>query len=199
MLPPGLGFNAVSAKALAAGQSARLPRAYWDWRPMLPNGRDMDFTCTPAVNLFFALKEALAMLAEEGLPEVFQRHHRLAEATRQAVRAWGEDGGVHLQSRRADEHSNSVSAIRLADGHDAEAVRALARDRFSTVLGAGLLRLRGRAFRIGHLGDLNEPMLLGALAACEMALKAAGVPHRAGGVQAALGYLAAPAPKGGAT
>jgi alanine-glyoxylate transaminase/serine-glyoxylate transaminase/serine-pyruvate transaminase len=163
---------------------------------MLPGGRDMDFTCTPAVNLFFALKEALAMLSEEGLPTVFQRHHRLAAATRSAVRAWGGNGGIELQAQRADEQSDSVSAIRLPAGHDAEAIRALARERFNTVLGGGLLRLRGQVFRIGHLGDLNEPMLLGALAASEMALQAAGVPHNPGGVQAALNQLAAPVAKG---
>lgn len=196
MLPPGLSFNAVSAKALAASQSARLPRAYWDWRPMLPKGRDMDFTCTPAVNLFFGLKEALAMVGEEGLDAVFERHRRLAEAVRRAVAAWGADGGIELQSLHPAEHSNSVSAIRLPEGHDAEAVRGIARERFDTVLGAGLLRLRGRAFRIGHLGDLNAPMILGALAAAEMALRANGVPHRPGGVQAALDCLAEPPAKG---
>jgi alanine-glyoxylate transaminase/serine-glyoxylate transaminase/serine-pyruvate transaminase len=186
MLPPGLGFTAVSEKAFRASQSARLPRNYWDWRAQLPDGLTPTFTCTPAVNLFFGLKESLDMLLEEGLDEVFARHARLAEAVRRAVRAWGLD----LQSADPREHSNSVSAIRMPDGHDAEMVREACHSRANVVLAGGLRKLAGRVFRIGHLGDLNEPMILGTLAATELALAATSAPHTPGGTTAAIRYLA---------
>jgi len=186
MLPPGLGFNGVGAKALSASQSARCRRSYWDWRAMLPDGKTVTFPCTPPVNLFFGLKDAIDMLLEEGLDQVFERHRRLAEAVRRAVAAWG----LELVARNPEQQSNSVSAILLPDGHDAEALRKTCLERFNLVLGSGLLRLRGRAFRIGHLGDLNELMILGTLSGVEMGLRANAVPHRPGGVQAAIDYLA---------
>jgi len=191
MLPPGLGFTGISEKAWNACQSARLPRSYWDWRAMLPNGRTPEFTCTPPINLFFGLREALAMLREEGLEAVFARHRRLAGAARAAVRHWGREGGIELNALVPAEASDSVTAVLLPAGHDANAVRRIALERFNVSLAGGLMQLNGRAIRIGHLGDLNEPMLLGTLAATEMALKLAGVPHAPGGVQAAMENLAA--------
>ena len=189
MLPPGLGFTAIGEKAWKAAQSARLPRHYWDWRAILPDGKTPGFTCTPPVNLFFGLRESLRMLREEGLEAVFRRHHRLAGAVRAAAAHWGGDGGIQVNAELEAERSASVTTVLLPDGHDANAVRKIALERFNVVLAGGLLKLNGHAFRIGHLGDLNEPMILGTLAAAEMALHIAGVPHRPGGVQAAMAHL----------
>ena len=186
MLPPGMSFNAVGDKALRAAQAVTTARSYWDWRLMLPDGTTPTFTCTPAINLMFGLAEALDMLEEEGLEACLARHARLAEAVRRAVAGWG----LELWSKDAREHSNSISAVLMPDGHDADALRSLCRERFNLVLAGGLMRLKGRLFRIGHLGDLNEPMILGTLATVEMGLRAAGVPHRPGGVDAAIAYLA---------
>jgi alanine-glyoxylate transaminase/serine-glyoxylate transaminase/serine-pyruvate transaminase len=185
MLPPGLGINAVSDKALAAARQARLPRGYWDWQPMLAAAGTGRFPYTPATNLLFGLREALAMLDEEGLPAVFARHARHAEATRRAVRGWGLE--VFCQSPA--ECSPTLTAVVVPDGHDADLVRQLIRDRFNMSLGAGLGRLAGRVLRIGHLGDLSDLSLAGTLCGVEMGLAGAGVPITRDGVQAALTYL----------
>ena len=186
MLPPGMGYNAISEKALAASSSARLPRAYWDWRPMIRDNAAGFFTTTPAINLLFGLREAVHMLEEEGLGHVFARHRRLAEATRQAVRAWG----LELLCANPAEYSSALTAVVMPDGHDADAFRKGVLDRFDMSLGAGLGKLKGRVFRIGHLGDFNDLMLAGTLSGVEMGLAAAGVPFKRGGVTAALDYLA---------
>jgi len=185
MLPPGLGFTAISEKALAATDTARLPRAYWDWKAQLGLSAQGYFPYTPATNLLYGLAETIAMLEEEGLDNVFARHARLAEATRRAVAAWG----LEQQCAVPAQASNAVTAVRMPDGHDADAFRKLVLDRFDTSLGSGLGKVGGKVFRIGHLGDLNEPMLLGALTSVEMGLKLAGVPHRRGGVDAAMDWL----------
>jgi alanine-glyoxylate transaminase/serine-glyoxylate transaminase/serine-pyruvate transaminase len=187
MLPPGMGYNAISEKALAATESARLPRAYWDWRPMIRDNAAGFFTTTPAINLLFGLREAVRMLEDEGLARVFARHRRLAEATRLAVRAWG----LELLCANPAEYSSAVTAVVMPDGHDADAFRKVVLDRFDMSLGAGLGKLKGRVFRIGHLGDFNDLMLAGTLSGVEMGLAAAGVPFTRGGVTAALDYLAA--------
>jgi alanine-glyoxylate transaminase/serine-glyoxylate transaminase/serine-pyruvate transaminase len=186
MLPPGLSFNAISAKALAAAKTARLPRAYWEWQPMIAAGETGYFPFTPSTNLLFGLKEAIAMLEEEGLANVFARHDRLAEATRRAVRGWG----LEILCADAAEYSSSLTAVLVPAGHDADAVRQAALERFDLSLGTGLGKLAGKVFRIGHLGWFNELMLMGTLAGVEMALAQAGVPHRQGGVVAAMEYLA---------
>ena len=187
MLPPGLSFNAVSEKALAASKAARLPRSYWSWDEIIASNRDGYFPYTPSTNLLYGLHEAIAMLLEEGLPAVFARHQRHGEATRRAVRAWG----LELLCRNPEEYSNSLTAIQLPDGHDADRFRRLVLERFDMSLGTGLGRLAGRVFRIGHLGFFNDLTLAGTLCGVEMGLGLAGVPHRAGGVQAALEYLSA--------
>jgi alanine-glyoxylate transaminase/serine-glyoxylate transaminase/serine-pyruvate transaminase len=185
MLPPGLGFNAVSAKALAAAQSARLPRAYWDWETIIRDGAAGFFPYTPATNLLYGLRESLRMLLDETLPNVFARHARFAAATRCAVAAWG----LEILCANADEYSSSLTAVVMPEGHDADALRKIVLDRFDMSLGTGLGRLKGRVFRIGHLGDFNELMLAGTLSGVEMGLAAAGVPFRRGGVTAALQQL----------
>lgn len=185
MLPPGLSFNAVSSKALAANESAGLPRAYWGWEPMLAANAVGFFPYTPATNLLYGLREALAMLQEEGLPKVFARHHRLAEATRRAIAAWR----LEKYALEAEESSDSVTTVLVPDGTDADELRGVILERFDMSLGAGLGKLQGKVFRIGHLGDFNELMLAGTLCGVEMGLRAAGVPHETGGVQAALEYL----------
>jgi alanine-glyoxylate transaminase/serine-glyoxylate transaminase/serine-pyruvate transaminase len=185
MLPPGLGFNAVSDKAIAASKAARLPRAYWDWTPIIKDHTSGFFPYTPAINLFFGLREALAMLFEQGLPAVFARHCRHAEATRRAVRAWG----LELQCLNPAEYSSSVTAVLMPDGHDADAFRKIVFDRFDMSLGTGLGQLKGKGFRIGHLGDFNDLMLAGTLSGVEMGLAASGVPFTRGGVNEALKYL----------
>jgi len=185
MLPPGLGFNAVSEKALAASKTARMPKSYWSWETMIAANASGFFPYTPATNLLYGLREALHMLNEEGLDRVFARHRRLAEATRAAVRAWG----LEICCQRAEEMSNTVTTIVMPEGHDADALRTVASERFNLSLGAGLGRLKGRAFRIGHLGDFNALMLAGTLCGVEMSLAVAGVPYRQGGVGAALEQL----------
>jgi alanine-glyoxylate transaminase / serine-glyoxylate transaminase / serine-pyruvate transaminase len=186
MLPPGLGFNAMSERALEASRSARLPRSYWDWAPILEANRAGAFPYTPPTNLLYGLREALDLLLDEGLESVFARHARHAEAARRAVGAWGLEV-VPLDER---EHSASLTAVLVPDGHDADELRRVVLDRYDVSLGAGLGRFAGRAFRIGHLGDLNDVWLAGALAGVEMGLAGAGVPFRAGGVQAAIDHLA---------
>jgi alanine-glyoxylate transaminase/serine-glyoxylate transaminase/serine-pyruvate transaminase len=185
MLPPGLGFNAVSDKALTAAQSARLPRSFWAWDPIIAANATGFFPYTPSTNLLFGLRESLKMLEEEGLPQVFARHRRLADCARAASRRWG----LEIVCERPDEYSNVVTTLMMPAGHDGDRLRALAWERFSLSLGAGLGRLKGRSFRIGHLGDLNELMLLGALCGVEMALELAGVPFHSGGVAAAMTSL----------
>jgi alanine-glyoxylate transaminase/serine-glyoxylate transaminase/serine-pyruvate transaminase len=186
MLPPGMGFNAISAKALAAATSARLPRAYWDWQPMIRDNASGFFPTTPAINLLYGLREAVRMLEEEGLAAVFARHARFGAATRRAVVAWG----LELLPVCAEEYSNALTAVVMPDGHDADAFRRVVLDRFDMSLGAGLGRLKGKVFRIGHLGDFNDLMLAGTLSGVEMGLAAAGVRFTRGGVTAALDYLA---------
>ncbi|MGH8706204.1 MAG: pyridoxal-phosphate-dependent aminotransferase family protein [Burkholderiales bacterium] len=185
MLPPGLSFNALSKKALAAAKSARLPRSYWDWEDMIANNKDGYFPYTPATNLLYGLREALKMLEEEGLENVFARHQRHAEATRRAVRAWG----LEVLARNAAEYSASLTAVLMPAGHDADRARRIILENFDMSLGTGLSKLRGKVFRIGHLGDFNDLALLGTLAGCEMGLALAGVPIRREGVQAAMQYL----------
>lgn len=187
MLPPGLSFNAVSDRAINAHHNAKLQKSYWDWGPMLTANATGFFPYTPATNLLFGLREALTMLEEEGLEQVVARHRRLAEATRAAVRAWG----LPTVCTREEEHSPVLTGVLMPEGHDADALRRVASERFNMSLGAGLGRLKGRAFRIGHLGDFNELMLAGTLCGVEMSLGLAGVPHQKGGVQAALDRLAA--------
>ncbi len=186
MLPPGLSFNAVNDKALAASKAAKLPRSYWSWDEMLaPNAKGF-FPYTPATNLLYGLREALRMLEEEGLTDVFARHARHGEATRAAVRAWG----LEILCANPDEYSNSLTAVLMPDGHDADRLRELVLDRFDMSLGMGLGKLQGKVFRIGHLGHFNDLMLAGTLSGVEMGLKLAGVPMKGSGVQAALEVLA---------
>jgi alanine-glyoxylate transaminase/serine-glyoxylate transaminase/serine-pyruvate transaminase len=187
MLPPGLSFNAIGPKALAASRQARLPRSYWDWGEMLAINAKGYFPYTPATNLLYGLAEALDMLFEEGLDAVFARHARHAEATRRAVRAWD----LEVLCANPAELSGSLTAILMPDGHDADAFRRIVLDRFDLSLGQGLGKLTGKVFRIGHLGWFNDLMLCGTLAGVEMGLAAAGVPHRNGGVDAAMEHLAA--------
>jgi alanine-glyoxylate transaminase / serine-glyoxylate transaminase / serine-pyruvate transaminase len=187
MLPPGLGLNAIGERALAASASARLPRAYWDWQPILEANRAGFWPYTPPTNLLYGLREAIAMLEEETLPAVFARHLRHAEATRSAVGGWGLD--VLAEDPR--EHSPALTAVLLPDGHDADEVRRIVLERYDMSLGTGLGRLAGRVFRIGHLGDFNDLMLAGTLCGVEMGLSAAGVPIARGGVDAALEVLEA--------
>jgi alanine-glyoxylate transaminase/serine-glyoxylate transaminase/serine-pyruvate transaminase len=191
MLPPGLGFNAVSDKALAAAKGSKMPKAYWDWEPMLKNMASGFFPYTPATNLLYAMREALAMLHEEGLTEVFARHQRHGDATRAAVRGWG----LEIVCEDPREYSNSLTAILMPDGHDADRLRTLILEKFDMSLGTGLGKLAGRAFRIGHLGSFNDLMLAGTLCGVEMGLRQAGVPHTDGGVMAALDSLGVPAGK----
>ena len=186
MLPPGLGLNALSEKALAAAEEARLPRSYWDWKPALKENSKGFFPYTPASNLLYGLDVALDMLLEEGLENVFARHSRLAEATRRAVQGWG----LELQALDPREYSDSLTAVRVPEGHDADRLRKLILERFDMSLGTGLGKVKGRLFRIGHLGDFNELMLAGTLCGVQMGLELAGVPHRPDGVGAALQYLA---------
>ena len=185
MLPPGLSFNALSEKALAAHAHATLPRAFWDWHAVLAANEKGFFPYTPATNLLYGLREALAMLRDEGLPNVFTRHARHAEATRRAVRAWG----LEILCKNPDEYSGSITAVMTPSGHDADSLRAVVLDRFDLSLGVGLAKLAGSVFRIGHLGDLNDLSLLGTLAGVEMGLAVAGIPHQPAGVAAAMRYL----------
>ena len=185
MLPPGLSFNAVSPKALAASEGAALPRSYWDWAEMLGPNEKGFFPYTPATNLLYGLAEAIDMLEEEGLESVFARHDRHAEATRQAVRAWGLE--VLCQEKR--HHSSSLTAVVMPGEQGADALRKVILQNFDMSLGAGLSKLADKIFRIGHLGDFNDLMLMGTLSGVEMGLELAGVPHQAGGARAAMDYL----------
>jgi alanine-glyoxylate transaminase / serine-glyoxylate transaminase / serine-pyruvate transaminase len=185
MLPPGLGFNAVSAKALEASRTAGLPKSFWDWKPIIEANDRGFFPYTPATNLLYGLDEALTMLAEEGLPAVHARHARHAEATRAAVRAWG----LEIVCADEREFSGTVTAVQLPDGRDADKVRELILERFDMSLGMGLGRLAGRVFRIGHLGYFNDLMLAGTLSGVQMGLQLAGEPIDPSGLTAALDVL----------
>jgi len=185
MLPPGLSFNCVSEKARKASASAKLPRAYWNWEEMLSNNKSGFFPYTPATNLLYGLRESLQMLRDEGLPNVFARHTRHAEATRRAVRAWG----LEVLCAVPEEYSSSLTAVMMPAGHDADALRKIILEAYDMSLGTGLGRLAGKVFRIGHLGDFNDLTLAGTLAGVEMGLALAGVPHKKGGVLAAFEHL----------
>ncbi len=185
MLPPGLGFNAISRKALAASKKAGLLHSYWNWEDMLASNKTGFFPYTPATNLLYGLKEAIDMLMEEGLENVFARHARHGEATRRAVRAWG----LEIQCLDEREYSGVLTAVRMPEGHDADAFRKVVLEHFNMSLGNGLSKLQGKVFRIGHLGDFNDLSLCGTLAGVEMGLGLAGVPHNKGGIQAAMEYL----------
>ena len=182
MLPPGLSFTAVSDKALAAGKTNKLPRSYWDWNEMISFNAKGFFPYTPATNLLYGLREALAMLNEEGLDHVFARHRRLAAACRAAVRGWG----LEILCLDPKVYSPILTGVVMPQGHDADNFRKVALENFNISYGAGLGKLAGKVFRIGHLGDCNELILMGALCGTEMAFKLAGVPHKAGGVDAAM-------------
>jgi alanine-glyoxylate transaminase/serine-glyoxylate transaminase/serine-pyruvate transaminase len=188
MLPPGLGFNAISEKARAAAKTNKMPRSYWDWEEMLKPNAAGFFPYTPATNLLYGLREAIAMLLEEGLEAVFTRHKRLAAATRAAVTHWG----LEVLCLEPAEFSPVLTAVLMPPGHDADKFRKTVLDNYNMSLGSGLSKLAGKVFRIGHLGECNELTLMGALSGVEMGLAAAGVPHRAGGVEAAMKSLEAP-------
>ncbi|OGP91484.1 MAG: serine--glyoxylate aminotransferase [Deltaproteobacteria bacterium RBG_16_48_10] len=185
MLPPGLGLNGISEKALAVSKSARLPKSYWDWEAMININRSGFFPYTPATNLLFGLRESLHMLMEEGLENVFGRHKRLGEATRLAVKAWE----LELLCQNPEEYSSSLTAVVMPEGYDADAFRKLVLEKFNMSLGNGLGKLAGKVFRIGHLGDFNDLMLAGTLSGIEMGLALARVPFSKGGVTEALDYL----------
>jgi alanine-glyoxylate transaminase/serine-glyoxylate transaminase/serine-pyruvate transaminase len=185
MLPPGLSFNAMSDKALAANKTAKMNRYYWDWQEMLKPNRSGFFPYTPATNLLWGLREALLMLHEEGLQNVFRRHARHAEATRAAVRGWG----LEVLCAEPKEYSSSLTAVLMPQGHDADKLREVILMNFDMSLGTGLAKLAGKVFRIGHLGHFNDLMLAGTLSGVEMGLRLAGVPHQAGGVMAGLQSL----------
>jgi len=187
MLPPGLGLNAISDKALKASKSARLPKSYWDWEPMIYDNKSGFFPYTPSTNLLYGLRESLSMLFEEGLENVFARHLRLAEATRRAVKAWG----LEILCLNPEEYSSSLTAVLMPSGHNADGLRNLILKKFNMSLGTGLGKLKGKIFRIGHLGDFNELMLAGTLSGIEMGLALADVPFSKGGVTEALDYLSA--------
>jgi len=190
MLPPGLSFNVVSEKALEANKQAGLTRSYWDWENQIRMNQQGFFPYTPATNLLFGLRESIRMLREEGLDAVFARHGHLAEATRRAVQAWG----LELQCADPREYSSSVTAVRVPEGHDANELRKLILDRFNMSLGTGLGKVRGQLFRIGHLGDFNELMLMGTLCGVEMGLSLANIPFSKGGAAAAMDYLTSESP-----
>nr|PZN83017.1 MAG: serine--glyoxylate aminotransferase [Pseudomonadota bacterium] len=185
MLPPGLSFTAVSEKALKAAETARLPKLYWSWAEMAQHNKNGFFPYTPGTNLLYGLAEAIDMLHEEGLENVFARHNRHAEATRRAVRAWG----LEILCRDPACYSSSLTAVLMPEGHDADRFRQIVLEHFDMSLGTGLSKVAGKVFRIGHLGDTNDLTIIGALAGVEMGLALADVPHRPGGVQAAMDYL----------
>ena len=185
MLPPGMSFNAIGPKALAASENARLPKSFFAWDDMIAANQTGFFPCTPATNMLHGLSESLDMLHEEGLDNVFARHDRHAEATRRAVRAWG----LEILCRDPKYYSPTITGVLLPEGHDADVFRELALDRFDISFGTSFGKFTGKYFRIGHLGDTNDLTVLGALASVEMTLALAGVPHRKGGVQAAMDYL----------
>jgi len=189
MLPPGLSFNALGDKALAAAKQSKMPKSYWGWDEMIAANKSGFFPYTPATNMLYALGEAIDMLHEEGLDNVFARHDRHAEATRRAARAWG----LEILCKEPRHYSSSLTALMMPAGHDADAFRKTALEHFDVSLGTGLSKVAGKVFRIGHLGDTNDLTIIGALAGVEMGLALAGVPHRKGGVQAAMDYFAAEA------
>ncbi len=189
MLPTGMSFTGVSEKALAAHRTARLHRFYFDWT-MMQSRPQKSFIGTIPINVFYGLRESIRLLDEEGLDNVTARHTRLAEATRRAVKVWAANNGPTLYCLSPDRYSNSVTAVQMPEGFNGDVLRKTVRERFNVSLGGGLGKLGGKIFRIGHLGDLNEPMLLGALAAIEMAMRIDGVPHGRGGVEAAMAFLA---------
>ncbi|HEY3912070.1 MAG TPA: aminotransferase class V-fold PLP-dependent enzyme [Stellaceae bacterium] len=189
MLPTGMAFTGVSGKALAAAAEAKLPRVYWDWQRLVEGTQQAFWNGTAPVHLFYGLQEALRMIEEEGLDQIFARHHRLAEATRRAVRVWRQNDGPEMFAVDPRGQSDSVTAVLVPDGYDANKMRTVCLEKFNVSLGGGLGPLQGRVFRIGHMGDLNEPMILGSLAAIEMALDLSGIPHGKGGVAAAMDYL----------
>ncbi|HET6222269.1 MAG TPA: aminotransferase class V-fold PLP-dependent enzyme, partial [Dongiaceae bacterium] len=186
MLPPGLSFNAVSEKALVASRSARLPKLFWSWQEMIAPNNDGFFPYTPATNLLYGLSEAIEMLNEEGLANVFARHDRLAEATRRAVRGWE----LEIVCRNPKHYSSTLTGVLLPEGHNADAFREAFLQHFNASLGTGLTKFAGKVFRIGHLGDTNDLTILATLAGIEMTLGLAGIPHKKGGILAAMDYLA---------
>ena len=186
MLPPGLGINAVSEKALKASSSARMPKSYWDWQAMIVPNQTGFFPYTPPTNLLFGLREALQMIQEEGVEKVIARHARLGEATRRAVQTWG----LEINCLNPLEYTNGLTAVRVPEGHDADALRKKILEKFNMSLGNGLGKVQGKLFRIGHMGDFNDLMLAGTLSGVEMGLALAGIPFKKGGVQAAIDYLA---------
>jgi alanine-glyoxylate transaminase / serine-glyoxylate transaminase / serine-pyruvate transaminase len=192
MLPPGLSFNAVSRKALKANKTARLPKSFWSWEEMMAFNAKGFFPYTPSTNLLYGLAEAIEMLHEEGLANVFARHSRHAEATRRAVRAWG----LEVFCRDPKHYSPALTAVLMPDGHSADRFRHTVSEAFDMSLGSGLSKIADQVFRIGHLGDFNDLMLAGTLSGVEMGLELAGVPYRKQGVSAALAYLAAEAEAG---
>jgi alanine-glyoxylate transaminase/serine-glyoxylate transaminase/serine-pyruvate transaminase len=185
LLPPGLSFNAISQKALNAYSKSTMQKSYWDWKPMLENNRNGFFPYTPAINLVFGLDEALNILMEEGLENIFKRHARLAEATRIAVKAWG----LEILAKNPEEYSSTITAVLLPDGYDADDLRKMILDDFNMSLGMGLNKIKGKVFRIGHLGDFNDLMLAGVLAGVEMGLKKNKIPYKPGGLMSAIDYL----------
>ena len=185
LLTPGLSFNAVSAKALEANKNAKMAKHYWDWKAMIDANKTGYYPYTPATTLIYGLEEALDMLAEEGLDNVFARHARLAEATRLTVQAWG----LEILCKNPKEYSNTLTTVLLPEGHDADNLRKIILDEYDMSLGASFNKVKGKVFRIGHLGDLNELMLMGVLAGVEMGLKKAKIPYKAGGIMAAIDYL----------
>ncbi len=187
MLPPGLGLNAVGEKAIAANKASKMPRAYWDWQAMFAQNKAGFFPYTPATNLLYGLREALAMLREEGRANTFARHDRHAEATRRAIRAWG----LEVVARDPNQYSSTVTAVLMPAGHSADEFRKVVFDRFNMSLGSGLGKVADKVFRIGHLADFNDLMLAGTLCGVEMGLAVAGVPHKQGGATAAMEHLTA--------
>lgn len=191
MLPPGLGFNAMSAKALEASKTNQLKRHFWDWNEMLKSNESFFYPSTPCTNLLFGLRESIRMLEEEGLENVFSRHDRFAEATRRAVRAWG----LEILCEEPAEYSSVLTAVMMPDGRGADNLRKVILENFNMSLGNGLGKVADKVFRIGHLGDLNDLTLIGALAGVEMGLELSGIHHEKGGVAQAMSYLSAVAAK----
>ena len=185
MLPPGLSFNAISNKALEAYKNSKMPKSYFDWGQMLENNKSGFYPYTPATNLLYGLNESINMLLEEGLDNVFARHKRLADATRLAVEAWG----LEILAKNPIERSDSITAIIVPDGHDSDNLRKIIYDNYNMSLGTGLNKVKSKVFRIGHLGDLNDLSLMGALAGVEMGLKQSGIPYKSGGIMAAIDFL----------
>ena len=185
LLPPGLSFNAISSKALNAYKNSNLPKSYWDWEPMIENNKKGYFPYTPATNLLYGLDEAINILTEEGLENVFNRHNRFAEATRIAVNAWG----LEILCKNPEEYSSSLTAVLVPEGHNADSLRKIILDDYNMSLGTGLAKVAGKVFRIGHLGDFNELMLAGTLSGVEMGLMKSKIPFNKGGILKALEYL----------